>query len=1209
MADFTHLHLHTAYSFLDGAIHMADLVPRIAELGMDACAVTDHGNLFGAIDFYRRAKKAGIKPIIGAELYVADDDMHRKEQQTNHHLVVLAKNKTGYANLMHLVSKGYLEGFYRRPRVDKKLIKEHSEGLIATTACLGGEVPKACKDGDMDRAKQAVLDFKSIFEPEHLFLEIQENQRPEQILANNGIKQLSEDLNVPLVASNDCHYMMREDADAHDVLMAIGYQKLRNDPTRFRRGSDAFYVRAVEEMKGLFRDCPEAIANTRRITDMVDLELNLGKPVLPHFQTPNGVDLPTYLQERAFVGLEERFKEMGYSVDREEYKARLERELNIIISMKFPGYFLIVADFINWAKENDIPVGPGRGSGAGSLVAYALRITDLDPLPYNLLFERFLNPERVSMPDFDIDFCQERRGDVISYVTQKYGDSRVGQIATFAQMKAKSVLKDVARCLELPFHEVNELTKLIPNVYKDEKGGTKPITLAKAVELEPRLRDRMNESDTYREVVDIALKLEGLYRQAGMHAAGIVIGNSDLWEVVPCFKGNDDELVTQFNMVDVEDAGLVKFDFLGLKTLDVIYGAEHHVNQRIAEELAAGDVKALMQHPHIRRMVENEADLKEKLPNAVVNTTERQSDVLDLTLRGSLLHLDDTAVYKLISKGATLGVFQLESTGFQQLLKRLKPDCFEDVVAAVALYRPGPLQTGMVEDFIDCKHGRKKVTYPHPLLEDTLKPTYGGFVYQEQVMQAAQVMAGYSLGGADLLRRAMGKKKVEVMAKERVKFVDGCRDKGIGEQEATSVFDLMEKFAGYGFNKSHSAAYALVTYQTGYLKAYYPVEFMAALLSTETNNTDNIVKYIAEARLMGIEVLQPSVNESNVSFTVPKGKIRFGLAAIKGLGDAALEAILNARKEEGSFSSLYNFCERVPLKQLSKKTLEVLIKSGALDGFNRPRAQLVASLEGAIDAARSVQKARDAGQGNLFGAMGMSEAIKPREIYQEQVNEWPETERLQAEKDAIGFYITGHPLDRYRSDIQGLVSGNISSFNEVERRADIRLCCMVNALRDRPLRDGGGRMAFVTIEDQSGIFEVICGARVFGEIEDLLRSGHPIIARMGVSADVDESGAKTIRARLNGAESIAEARRQRSRLMMLNISEDRIDVGRLERFRTVIRRHPGQCRIRMMVRIDQTAEVELNLPRSVMVDATDDVVDAVEQLFGVGVVRFSTQAS
>lgn len=1205
MADFTHLHLHTAYSFLDGAIHMADLVPRLVELGMDACAVTDHGNLFGAIDFYRRARGAGLKPIIGAELYLAAEDMNRKEAQTNHHLVVLAQNRTGYQNLMYLVSQGYLNGFYRRPRVDKRLLRERSEGLIATTACLGGEVPRHCKDGNMDEARAAALELKQIFEPGKLFFELQENGRPEQRLANDGLKQLARDLDLPLVATNDCHYMMREDAEAHDVLMAIGYQKLRNDPTRYRRGSDAFYVRAVEEMKGLFRDCPEAIDNTRRITEMIELELDLGKPMLPTFVTPDGSDLPTHLSDRAHQGLEARFLELPYAVDRDAYRARLDLELEIIISMKFPGYFLIVADFINWAKAHDIPVGPGRGSGAGSLVAYALRITDLDPIPHNLLFERFLNPERVSMPDFDIDFCQERRGEVIEYVTQKYGDTKVGQIATFAQMKAKSVIKDVARCLELPFTEVNDLTKLLPNVYKDEKGNAKPITIDKALEIEPKLREKMDESDTYREVVEIARKLEGLYRQAGMHAAGIVIGDSDLWDVVPVFRGSDDELVTMFNMVDVEDAGLVKFDFLGLKTLDVIYHAERHVNDRIAGELAEGDVPALMRHPHVARAVESAEALRERLGEAYVDRAARRAEGLDLTLRASLLSLDDPAVYRLISKGATLGVFQLESTGFQELLKRLKPDCFEDVVAAVALYRPGPLQTGMVEDFIDCKHRRKAVTYPHPLLEEVLKPTYGGFVYQEQVMQAAQIMANYTLGGADLLRRAMGKKKAEVMAKERVKFVAGCAEKGIADEEATRVFNLMEKFAGYGFNKSHSAAYALITYQTGYFKAYYPVEFMAALLSTEVGSTDNIVKYIAEARAMGIEVLQPSVNESDVSFTVSGGKIRFGLAAIKGLGEAALHAILEARRERGPFASLYDFCERVPLKQLSKKTLEVLVKSGAFDGFHRPRAQLMFALDGAIEAARSVQRAKDSGQGSLFGAPALADAVKPREVYDEDMTEWAESERLQAEKEAIGFYITGHPLDRYLSDVKGLVTGTLASIQSIERRGELSVCCLVSALRERPLRDGTGRMAFVTLEDRTGVFEAVAGARVFAEAEALLRSGAPLIATLSVSVDAEDPQTRTIRARLEAARSVAEARRERARVMTLSVSEDRVDARRLGRFRAIITRHPGQCRIRMTVRIEDTAEVDLNLPKRILIDASDAVVDEVEQLFGVGAVRFA----
>ncbi len=1202
MADFTHLHLHTAYSFLDGAIHLADLVPRVTELGMDACAITDHGNLFGAIDFYRRAQQAGVKPILGAELYVAASDMRERSDQPTHHLVVLAENQTGWRNLMELVTRGHREGFYRRPRVDKRLLAQNAEGLIATTACLGGEVPRAAKDGDMDGAKLAAEELRAIFGRDRLFLELQENGRPEQRVANDALKQLAKDLELPLLATNDVHYMTKEDAAAHDVLMAIGYQKQRSDPSRYRRGSDAFYLRSPEQMRALFSDCPEAIDNTRRITEMVKLQLELGQPRLPTFVTPDDSDLVTHLQARTRAGLEQRFGELSYRVDKDAYRARLEEELSIIVSMQFPGYFLIVADFINWAKNNDIPVGPGRGSGAGSLVAYALGITDLDPIPYNLLFERFLNPERVSMPDFDVDFCQERRGEVIEYVTRKYGETKVGQIATFAQMKAKSVIKDVARCLELPFTEVNELTKLLPNVYKDDKGNAKPITIEKALEIEPKLRAKMEESETYREVIDIARKLEGLYRQAGMHAAGVVIGDDDLWKQVPCFSGSDGELVTMFNMGDVEDAGLVKFDFLGLKTLDVIYHAERHVNERIARELAEKDLASLSRHPHIAALG---ADLLEaQLEAAYVDRSGRRAAGLDLTLRANLLPLDDPAVYRLMTKGATLGVFQLESTGFQELLKRLKPDRFEDVVAAVALYRPGPLQTGMVDDFVDCKHGRKKVTYPHPLLEPVLEPTYGGFVYQEQVMQAAQVMAGYSLGGADLLRRAMGKKKAEVMAKEREKFVAGCVERDIPEPKAASVFDLMEKFAGYGFNKSHSAAYALITYQTGYFKSHYPVEFMAALLSTEVGNTDNIVKYIAEARAMQIPVLQPSVNESDVSFTVQSDRIRFGLAAIKGLGDAALAAVLEARREGGPFRSLYDFCERVPSRQMSKKNLEVLIKSGAFDDFARPRAQLGRAIEGAVEAARSVQKAKESGQGSLFGHSALSESVRPREVYDETVEEWPEDERLAAEKEAIGFYITGHPLDRYIEDARALVSDTLSAVETAERDTRMVVCALATAVRDRPLRDGSGRMAFVTLEDRTGVLEVVAGARVFAEVEPLLRGTDPLIAHISVSVADDEGGGRTVRARLTAAASLAEARRQRARLMTIYLPEEKAEPERLARFRGVVKKHPGRCRVEVRVRVEDGADVFLALPKSALVDATDQVMREVEVLFGAGTVRF-----
>lgn len=1206
MADFTHLHVHSSYSFLDGAIHMKDLCPRIGELGMTSVAVTDHGNMFGAIDFYRRARGAGLKPILGSELWLAENGHRERTKGKNYHLVLLAKNAIGYKNLMYLVSMGWQQGFYYRPRIDKELLKGRTEGLIAMSGCLGGEVPNHIINDRPDDALSALREYKSLFEKDHFFLELQDDGREERLRANECLKQLAKDEDLPLIATNNCHYKLQEDAAAHDVLTAIQFSKSRSDPSRFRRNSDALYIRSPDEMKALFSDVPEAIANTMRVAEMVDLELNLGKPELPNFSPPDGSDIVSHLRDLAFKGLNERFTEMTYKVDRDEYVARLERELGIIIGMEFPGYFLIVADFIMWAKQNDIPVGPGRGSGAGSLVAYCLRITDLDPLPYNLLFERFLNPERVSMPDFDIDFCQERRGEVIDYVTHKYGEKRVGQIATYAQMKAKSVIKDVARCLELPFAEVNALTKLLPATYKDEKGGTKQITIAKAVELEPKLRELTEQNSTYAEVIEIAQKLENLYRQAGMHAAGIVIGNDDLWNIVPVFKGNDDELVTQFSMVDVEDAGLVKFDFLGLKTLDVIYHAERHTNVRLARELANKDLKALWYHPHIQARAGSKEALKAAVEagEAYVDRLEVHENGLDLTLRCNLLPLDDPKVYKLVGRGETLGVFQLESTGFQELLKKLKPDCFEDIVAAVALYRPGPLQTGMVDDFIDCKHGRKQISYPHPSLEATLKPTYGGFVYQEQVMQAAQVMAGYSLGGADLLRRAMGKKKVEVMAKERVKFVEGCKENEIPKAEATSVFDLMEKFAGYGFNKSHSAAYALVTYHTAYLKAYYPVEFMAALLSTEVNNTDNIVKYIAEARAMGIEVLPPTVNQSEKSFTVPDGKIRFGLSAIKGLGGAALDAILNSRDERDDFHSLYDFCERVPLKQLNKKTLETLVRSGAFDCFGRPRAQLLDALERAIDAAKSVQKAAAQGQVSLFGTPELAREVKALERYDEELFEWPELKRLKLEKEAIGFYITGHPLDRYEEDLKRLASGTIAQLEKKGHRSEVTVGCVVSILRERPLRDGSGRMAFVTVEDLTGQVEMMVSARAFAKYEDVLKSDAPLVVKMAVSVDRDDEGNQRLRVRCQEVHSISEARKARTRGVLLNVKSDLVDERRLTALKGVLKEFPGRCAVRVVVHIDKTADVDIDLPASVRLDPCDDVVDRVEQLFGDGAVKF-----
>src|SRR5215468_4141705 len=872
--DFTHLHLHTSYSLLDGAIRMDDLFPKVLEQGMKSVAMTDHGNMFGAIDFYKRAKAAGVKPIFGTETYVAGNDRKDRTNRKNHHLILLAKNEEGYKNLSFLNSMGYLEGFYYHPRIDKPLLRERGKGIIGLSACLGSEVAQAVLREGVTRAREVAKEYQSFFEPGCYFLEVMPNGLEEQAQVNDAYRQISRETGIPVVATNDCHYVNRGDYKAHEILMCIQQGKTLSDEQRLSHKNDAYYIKSPEEMEAAFRDWPEVLENTARITGMCNVELNLGKTMLPQYKVPEGYDLDTYIEEVARAGLERRFgekRDRGEALDADVYRERLVYELGIIKKMGFSGYFLIVWDFINWSKKHGIPVGPGRGSGAGSVAAWALRITDIDPIVFKLIFERFLNPERVSMPDFDVDFCMERRDEVIKYVTEKYGKDNVGQIATFHQLKSRGVIRDIARVMSIPYAEADKVAKLVP---EPVQGKSPPID--KAIAEEPRLKELYDHDPKYKELLDIAKALEGLNRHAGMHAAGVVISENPLWEYVPCFRGQNGEIVTQFAMDGVELAGLVKFDFLGLKTLTVIAKA--------VALIRAGGVR--------------DFDI-DKIP------------------------LDDAGVYQMITAGDTTGVFQLESSGFRDILKKLRPDNIEDIVAAVALYRPGPLEGGMVEDFIDRKHGKKRVVYLHPSLEPILRDTYGVIVYQEQVMQIAQVMAGYSLGQADLLRRAMGKKKAEVMAKEKAGFLAGARKNGIDDKTADEVFELMAFFAGYGFNRSHSAAYALVTYQTGYLKHHYPHEFMAGLLSCDRDNVDNIVKFTAEARSMGLTVERPDANESDLDFTVAartaepkaaKGKsgkksagaapssiankvIRFGLGAVKGVGAGAVEAVLAARKE------------------------------------------------------------------------------------------------------------------------------------------------------------------------------------------------------------------------------------------------------------------------------------------------------------------------
>jgi DNA polymerase-3 subunit alpha len=1225
--DFAHLHLHTQYSFLDGAIRMKDLVKRVDELGMKQVAVTDHGNMFGALDFYKRARGAGIKPILGMEAYVTGvtgDTMHTDKVRENFHLVLLAENNTGYANLKKLSSTAFIDGKYYYPRVDRELLREHREGVIALTACLGGEVGKKVARGENDQARETIRTFKDIFGPDHFFLEVQPNGIDKQNVVNATLAEMAKDEGLKLVATNDCHYVTRDDHEAQNILMAIRQQKQWGDPGLHIHETDAFYIRSGDEMYDLLKtDFSSAFEMACEIGSRCNVELELGKYYLPPFPIEDGYkDEPDYLRHISRKGLERRFGEMSYEVDREEYFARLDVELDVIISMGFAGYFLIVQDFINWSKQEQIRVGPGRGSGAGSLVAYALRITDLDPLPYNLLFERFLNPERVSMPDFDVDFMQERRGEVINYVSDKYGRERVGQIATYAGLNPKSAVKDVARTLGVPFGEINELTKPMPLLIE----GKKP-TLDQALEYAPQLKELGESDEKFRRILNIARVLEGLFRQAGMHAGGVVIGEDPLVDYVPLFTGSNGELITQFDKDKVEDAGLVKFDFLGLKTLDVIEFAEKFVNTRIARENElppAERAEAAKKHPHVPA----DWDPEQPIP----------------TLTIDLLPPDDRRVYKLISSGDTAGVFQVESQGFAEMCRKLKPDCFEDIVAAVALYRPGPMQSGMVDDFIDRKHGRKRVEYPHPLLEEVLEPTYGTIVYQEQVMQAAQVLAGFTLGGADILRRAMGKKKFEVMQEERKKFVSGAREHhDIAEEDSGAIFDLIEKFAGYGFNKSHSAAYALITYQTGYLKRFYPVEFMAALLTTEMSSSDNVVKYIHEARTHGIEVLPPDINVSDRRFTVDYnvdeatrrrrrfrstayGRVRFGLGAVKGLGDSAIEAIRETRERTGGFTDIYHLCEEMPDGKLNKKVLEVLTKSGALDNFGQSRAALFATVERAIEAVAQLKKDRASGQTNMFemfSAAGGGGEIQKTYL---DVPEWSEKERLAFEREAVGFYLSGHPLDRYTDDAKKL--GAIPTVELLNQRhnSEAQIVGIVAGMRERLLKSGDGRWAVVTLEDTFGQAEVLAFSKVFEESEMALKSGEPLMIKGRVLIDDIDDDGQQLTPKMRAAEVglLAEEQIKRTRWLEVHIevppddeelepSDERFDPTTddgqkrdlanearakkaLEQIRRVVDEHRGEVPARIKLSMPAGYRVTLGLPEDLRVHPDDDLLMQLERV-------------
>jgi DNA polymerase-3 subunit alpha len=1155
---FVHLHCHTEYSLLDGANKVDKMFARIKALKQPAVAMTDHGNMFGAIEFYREAMSHGIKPIIGCEIYVAPTSRFEKKgvdkgpREYNNHLILLAMNNEGYRNLCKLVSLGYMEGFYYKPRIDKELLKELNGGLIALSACLQGEVSQALTYGNYEKAKQAAEQYASIF-GDRYYIEIQDNKLAEQEKVNPLLVELGKELSIPVVATNDCHYGERADFHAHDVLLCVQTGKTVDETNRLKLETDELFLKSAEEMAQGFHYCPDAVERTLEIADRCNVDIEFGKYHFPNFTPPKKISLDDYLDELAYRGLEERLEGVTDAQLRKEYLDRLEYELGVIKRMQFPGYFLVVADFINYAKRSGIPVGPGRGSSAGSLVAYALKITDLDPIRHVLLFERFLNPERKSMPDIDVDFCIRGRAQVIQYVKEKYGADRVAQIATFGTLKAKAAIKDVGRALGFSFAEADAIAKLIP---APKQGFDYPLT--EAIKMEPRLQELMNSDPRVKNLMDHALRLEGLVRHASTHAAGVVLSNLPLVDHLPLFVDKEGGIVTQYEMSWVEKIGLVKFDFLGLKTLTLLHDC-----------------------------------LK------LIETT--RGDKIDL----NRLPLDDKQTYRTLCNGNTTGVFQLESTGIREMTVRIRPNCFEDLVAILALYRPGPLDSGMAEDYIKRKNGKEKIKYLHPLLEPILKDTYGVIVYQEQVMQTAQILAGYTMGDADILRRAMGKKDPGEMAAQRERFVEGAKAKRIDVQKATEIFDQMETFARYGFNKSHSAAYALVSYQTAYLKTHYPIEFMAALLTSEMGDTDKVIKNLAECREREIVVLAPDINESLADFTPVGDKIRFGLAAVKNVGEKAVEVILQNRTKDGLFESPFDFCRRVDMAAVNRRVIESLIKCGAFDSTQVSRARMIGALDDAMKAGQAHQRDQASNQIDIFAMLGapMKGGKKAGDVYP-MVDEWTTQEALAFEKEALGFYISGHPLDKYDRALKRSASGTIAALKEKALAGDVRVGGVVSALRLRNTKKGD-RYGSFNLEDKSGFIEVIAWPDTYKKCAELLTSDDPIYVKGRL-----EVGEERIQVIANEISALTEAMKNQKNQVVngktngngekvhLYLREDDVSADELVRLRDTLLDYPGPATVLLHMLAAANGETVIELPEQVRIASSSELEDAVERLFG-----------
>ena len=1153
---FVHLHVHTDFSLLDGACETGELLDEASRQKMPAVAITDHGNLFAAANFFYEASKRDVKPIIGCEVYVAKGSRHDRGEKANggngqdrgdaepgmrgsNHLVLLCESLEGYHNLIKLVSAGFLEGFYYRPRIDYDLLSKHSKGLIALSACLRGPVTEAVVDEKYDLARENAYRLRDVFGKGNFFLEIQDQGLEIEKRVNPDLVRLSKETGIPLVATNDCHYLHHDDAHAQDVLLCIQTGKTMSDAHRMKFQTDQFYFKTAAEMAKVFGEVPEALSRTVEIASRCNVKIERIPNPFPEFKVPEGHTSSSYFEKVAREGFATRVPQLerlaklnALANPLVEYERRLSFEIEMIKKMRYEGYFLIVWDFIQYARAQDVPVGPGRGSAAGSLVSYALRITDVDPLQYNLLFERFLNPERVSMPDIDIDFCMRRRGELIEYVTQKYGRGNVAQIITFGTMAAKAAVKDVGRAMDIPYGEVDRIAKLIPT--------TLGIELKDALEDAPQLKSAINSDERLKDLMAVALRLEGLARHASTHAAGVVISPRPLTDIVPVYKTNRDEITTQYDMNALERIGLLKMDFLGLTTLTVLHDAV--------------------------RMVEQNRGIKIDIDN---------------------LPLDDAEAYKLFARGETTAIFQFESHGMRDILRRYHPSRIEDLTALNALYRPGPIQGGMIDDFINRKQGKTKVSFELPQLKDILEETYGVILYQEQVMQIANRLANFSLGEADILRRAMGKKKKEEMAAQRAKFMTGCATNKIPEKKAEHIFNLMEEFAGYGFNKSHSCAYALLAYQTAYLKTHFPVEFMAALLTSEAGNTEKVVKYINEARGMSISILPPDVNESDLYFTPVGESIRFGLAAIKNVGENTARAIRESRTSQGEFKSLYDFCERIESRYLNKRVFESLIRSGAVDSLG-PRESMLVSVDDALAALQRASRTRESGQHGLFGTAA-APALSLFEL--REAAPWSEEERLASEYAMLGFYVSGHPLAKYASRLQDLKTISLDLIEEQRNGKEITVASLI--VGTRPMRSKkGARWAILTIQDMTGVQEMLAFPESFARLEQILKPGNPLLLKVRVQ--VEESGTRLSlqeARRLDELPERASVNEFRVRLEMQSMSEDVLD-----RLENVFASSPGPCPVVFeMCSPDGSVAV---LQAQQRVKSTPELAETVRQICG-----------